>query len=152
MHTWTPEVPLPVGADLNPCRSMRSKGRVHSSCTFAWIHAYRAASVCTMQLDAENAQRKSHRRCEPPYQGIDVDAIQHELGCTRLQLQEAEAANTALKREMAEAKKAIVAAQSESALQAVMVAAAQSSTERFHLEASDAREALLAAQTELDTL
>jgi hypothetical protein len=53
---------------------------------------------------------------------------------------------------MAEAKKAIVAAQSEAALQAVMAAAAQSTTERFHLEASDAREALLAAQTELDTL
>jgi hypothetical protein len=87
-----------------------------------------------------------------PQQGIDVEALQSELRCTRLQLEETEAANAALKQEMAEAENAVVAAQSEAAHQAAIAAAAQSSAERCQLEASDAREALAAAHTELDAL
>jgi hypothetical protein len=85
-------------------------------------------------------------------QGIDVEAIQHELRCTQLQLQETEAANAALKQEMAEAKKATVAAQREAAHQAAIAAAAQTSAVRCQQEASDARVALAAAHTELDAL
>jgi hypothetical protein len=86
------------------------------------------------------------------HQGIDVDAIQHELRCTRLQLHKTEAANAALKQEMAEAQNAILAAQSEAAHQAAIAAAAQSLAERFQLEASDAHETLAAAHAELHAL
>jgi hypothetical protein len=85
-------------------------------------------------------------------QGIHVEAIQHELRCTQLQLQETEAASAALKQELAEAKKATVAGQREVAHQAAIAAAAQTSAERFQQEASDARVALAASHTELDTL
>jgi hypothetical protein len=58
------------------------------------------------------------------HQGIDVEAIQHELRCAWLQLQETEAANAALRQEMAEAQNAKVAAQRGAAHQAATAAAA----------------------------